>query len=101
LEVDATTARTRNMNTRRTAESASIADQVPTGVGATTVHMASMSTDTEKAACIVAHHPMEADATTVLTEPTSTNCIGSASIGKNRGVSYRMGGLVLTVDFAL
>jgi methionine salvage enolase-phosphatase E1 len=35
--------------------------------------MASMSTDTEKAACIVAHHPMEADATTVLTEPTSTN----------------------------
>ena len=28
-------------------------------------------------------------------------CIGSASIGKNRGVSYGMGGLVLTVDFAL
>ena len=28
-------------------------------------------------------------------------CIGSASIGKNRGVSYGMGGLVLTVDLAL
>jgi hypothetical protein len=28
-------------------------------------------------------------------------CIGSASIGKNRGLSYGMGGLVLMVDFAL
>ena len=32
---------------------------------------------------------------------TSERCIGSASIGKNLGVSYGMGGLVLTVDFAL